>query len=173
MKHKKVKLCTLLLFGLGLSILQAQSGLYVMKKTGTQTQFTFNSITKLTFASGYMTVNKTDGNSNIYALGDIRYLSFIDLTTDVSQISNQGSGNVMLYPNPATDQLQISFESVKTGNVQVEIIDAQGKVLQRQTLNCKNGNNHAIISLSQLSGGLYICRLQNYNKLETIKFIKN
>ena len=103
----------------------------------------------------------------------MNYLIFSDFTTYVKFIDRQESSNLTLYPNPVIDQLQISYEMVKAGNVQVAIIDIQGKVLHQQTINSQNGTNHAIISVSHLPEGLYVCRLQKGGKLETIKFIKN
>ena len=172
MRYKKVKLSALLLLGIGLSGIQAQSTLYVKEHSGIQTPYTLSSIRKLTFPTGNMTVKKTDGSTNTFALSDIRYLNFIDLTTNVSQVGIQESSSIILYPNPVIDQLQISYESIKAWNVQVEIIDVQGKVLHQQTIISKNGTNHALIPVSQLSKGLYVCRLQSNEKIEIFKFLK-
>src|SRR4030042_7049823 len=105
MRHKKVILSVVLLLGLGLNGLQAQSTLYVKEKTGTQTSFELNGIRKLIFPAGNIMVNKTDGDTRVYALSDIRYLSFIDFTTDVKLIDRQESSNLTLYPNPVIDKL--------------------------------------------------------------------
>jgi len=170
MRHKKIKLSALLLLGLGLTGLQAQSTLFVKEHSGTQTSYTLSSIRKLTFPTGNMMVNKTDGSTSTYTLSDIRYLNFSGLTT-VSQIGNQKS-SITIYPNPVIDQLQINYETLKAGNVQVEIVDIQGRVLHQQTIISQNGTNHAIIPVSQLAEGLYVCRLQNDDKIEIIEFLK-
>jgi len=173
MQHKKVFLSVLLLFSIGLTGLYAQNKLYVKEKAGTQTSFTLNSVRKLTFVTGNMTVNKTNGNTGTYSLSTIRYLSFKDFTTDVSHISLQESNTLILYPNPVIDQLQISYETAKAGIVQVEIFDVKGKLLHQQILNSQIGTNHATIPVVKLTKGLYICCLQNGNKFETLKFLKN
>jgi len=173
MLHKKVKLTAVFLLGLGLTGLQAQSTLFVKEHGGIQTPYTLSSIRKLTFAGGNMTVNKDTGSLTTYALSNIRYLNFTDLTTGVSQTDKAGNSNIMLYPNPVNEQLQINYETLKTGNVQVEIVDLLGKVLYQQTLTSQNGTNHAIIPVSQLSEGLYVFSLQSSDKIEIIKFIKN
>lgn len=167
------KLSTLLLLCLALSGVQAQSTLYVQEKTGIQTAFVLNDVRKLTFPAGSITVNKNDGNTNTYVLSDIRYLNFTDLSVEVSQFSNQESGNIILFPNPAMDQLKVSFQSDGTRNLEIDIIDMQGKVLEQQTISSQNGMNLVAINIAELPQGLYLCRLQNGNKLETIKFLKN
>lgn len=173
MRHKKLKLTIILLLGIGLTGLLAQNKLYVKERTGMQTTFALNNIQKIFFTESNMNVNRTDGNKSTYVLSDIRYLNFMDLTTHVSQIGRQENRSFILYPIPVINKLQISYESLKAGSAQIEIIDVQGKVLHRQTISSQNGTNQAVITVAQLRGGLYICRLQNGDKLETIKFIKN
>lgn len=173
MQQKKTKLSTILLFlGAGLTAVQAQVSMNVKENTGTQTSYALTNIRKLTFPTGNMLVTKTDGSTNTYALSGIRYLNFTDLTTSIAK-DIQANSNMMLYPNPVTDRLQISYESLKVGRVQVEIMDVQGKILYQQTINCQNGPNQAIIPVSQLSEGLYICRVQSDDKIEMSKFFKN
>ncbi len=172
MRHKKVKLSALFLLGIGLTGIQAQSTLYVKEHSGIQTSYMLDSIRKLTFFTGNMTVNKTDGSMSNYALSNIRYLNFIDLTTNISLIGNKESSNIILYPNPVIDQLQISYESIKSDKVQVYIIDVQGKVVHQQMISSQNGTNLVTINVAQIPQGLYVCRVQSSNKIETIKFLK-
>ncbi len=172
MKHKKLVLCALFLFGIGLTGIQAQSKLYVNNKSGTQTPFTLSSIHTLTFASGNMAVNKTDGTMSTYALSDLRYFSFSDYTTQVSPIRVLQFSKLTVYPNPVTDQLHISYETAMDGAIQVQIMDLQGKVLLQQELSRQTGSNHAQIAVSHLTNGLYLCRLQSGLTIETTKFLK-
>ncbi len=179
MRYKKVILCALLLLGIGLTGIKAQS-MYVKEHSGIQTPYTLSSIKKLTFAGANMTVNKASGSDDSYVLSEIQYLSFTDFTTDVPLYDKQENSTINLYPNPVIDQLQISYETLKEGNAKVEIVDVQGKVLYQQTMISQNlptgqagGTNHAVIPVSQLSKGLYVCLLQSDDKIEIIKFLKN
>jgi hypothetical protein len=171
MKHKLLLFSVTLLFGFGLTGLKAQT-MYVNKKTGTQTPFTTSSIRTLTFATGRMAVNKTDKSSVAYTLSGIRYLSFNDYTTEVPQIGSSQNNALEIYPNPSADQLQISYETVKAGNAQVEIIDLQGKILLQQALNCNAGANHVEIKVTKLPKGIYLCRVTNGTRMVTTKFLK-
>ena len=56
MRPKKVKLSAVLLLGLGLSSIQAQT-MYVKKSNGTQTAYPLNSIRKMTFSGVLKPVN--------------------------------------------------------------------------------------------------------------------
>jgi len=172
MQNKRL-LCVVFLLSIGFSSLKAQNALYVKEKSGTQTSFTLNSLRKLTFPAGSMTVIKTDGTTSTYAFSTIRSLTFSDLINNVSPIVKKERGHLTLYPNPVIDQLQMSYETLQEGSVQAEIIDFQGRILYRQTINCQEGTNQAIIPVAQLQRGLYLFRLQNGNNVETVKFLKN
>jgi len=172
MQNKRL-LCVVFLLSIGFSSLKAQNALYVKEKSGTQTSFILNSLRKLTFPAGNLTVIKTDGTTSTYTFSTIRSLTFSDLINNVSPMVQKERSKLTLYPNPVIDQLQISYETFKEGSVQAEIIDFQGRILYRQTSSCQEGINQATISVSQLQKGLYLFRLQNGNNVETIKFIKN
>ena len=173
MKRKKLILFAILLLGLGPTGLKAQNQLNVKEKAGKVTSFALSGIQKLTFPSGNMEVKKTDGSSASFALNDIRNLTFSPVTTDLKTLDSKREGTFSLYPNPVTNEFQLSYESIEARTLNVEIIDLQGRVLLRQTINSQYGTNHNRISVSQLQKGLYICRLRNDYKYETIKFLKN
>jgi hypothetical protein len=174
MKNKKVKFSSILLLGIMLTGgLKAQSRLYIKEKTGTQTSIVLNSIKKLTFNTDNVIINCTDVNERIYSLDDIRYVNFVNFSTNVIQNISKGSNEILLYSNPVNDQLQINYKLINAGKVQVEIINLQGKILHQQIINGQSGINHFTISVSQQPKGLYIFRLLYSNKLEIIKFIKN
>jgi len=171
MLHKKLKLSAVLLLGLCLTGLQAQT-LFVKEKAGTQTSLTLNNIRKLSFAAENLTVNKTDGSSGIYALSNIRYLSFTDYITNVSEQKLQKSSDILLYPNPVEDIVQFTYESILPGSMQLRIIDVQGRLVKQLEQNCESGINHVIIDVSELQPGFYICHMQNGSKTETSRFVK-
>ena len=172
MQNKRL-LCVVFLLSIGFSSLKAQNALVVKEKSGTQTSFSLNSLRKLTFPAGNMTVIKTDGSTNTYSFSTIRSLTFSDLINNVSTIAKKERSKLTLYPNPVINQLQMSYETLQEGSVQAEIIDFQGRILYRQTIYCQEGANQATIPVAQLQKGLYLFRLQNGNNVETIKFIKN
>jgi hypothetical protein len=173
MECKKELLTVILAAVFGYTGLQAQNSLYVIEKSGNQASIAFSDIQKLTFSAGNLSVYKTDGNADSYDLISVRCIRFKDYTTDVVPAAGKERSSAILYPNPVNGQLQISYESLGTGNVEVTIMDLLGKALIRQNLICQRGMNHAIISLELLSRGLYVCLIQEGNKAEISKFIKN
>ena len=168
MKHKRLKLSGVLLLGLGLTELQAQT-MYVKEKSGTQTAYAMNSIRKMTFSGGNATVQKTDNSTVAYTLSGLRYLNFTDLTTGITEPTAQlGHSNLITYPNPVVDMLNIDLTGI-TGEGTISILTLEGKVIQTQNT---NGNSLITLNLSHLSQGIYLCRFSNAVEIKTVKIIK-
>ena len=151
--------------------LQAQT-LYVKETNSVQNVYSLSSVKKLTFPSGDSISVKTNTGITTYSLSIVRYFNFTNITTGISQNAIQKE-DMFLFPNPVSDEFQISYQTEETGVLQIEIIDVQGKKVLQQTLSNQYGKNLFIINVSQLSQGLYICRVQNGSRFENVKFIKN
>ena len=167
MRHKKLKLSAVLLLGLGLSSIQAQT-MFVKKSNGTQTAYPLNSIRKMTFSGGNATIYKTDNSTGVYALNGLRYLIFTDITGIGEQPMRPGYANLIAYPNPVADELNIDLTDA-TGNGTVSILSLDGRLKHKQKT---KGTGIATINLSHLPQGVYICRYSNATEIKTVKIIK-
>ena len=169
MRHKRLKLSAVLLLGLGLTGLQAQT-MYVKESSGTQTAYTLSNIQKMSFSSGNLTVTKTDNSSGVFALSDLRYLNFSDITTDLQEdyLSVQ-STNLSVYPNPVGDILNINLTGKSETEGTLSILNFEGK-----TLVTRKVSNEGVLSLdiSHLPTGIYLCRYSNATEIKTVKIIK-
>lgn len=170
MLNKKFIFSVMLLLGITVSELNPQNTLNLKEKSGALTSFALSNINKLTFDSGNITVNKKDGTTSAFTLTNIRYLNFSNATSIVNMIDNEKK--LKLYPNPAIDQLNVQFESLTTEETKIQIIDMQGMLVYQQSFSSQAGLNYLTIPVVILKSGLYLCRLQNGNKLEICKFIK-
>jgi len=169
MRHKRLKLCTVLLIGFGLAGLQAQT-VYVMEKSGTQNAYSLNNIRKMTFSGGNATVQKTDNSTVVYTLSGLRHLSFRNIPTIiVEQAIHPDNANMITYPNPVTDALFIDLTGIACEG-KISILNLNGKVLQ--TLNT-SANSIVKINLSQVPQGIYLCRYSSPLEIKTVKIIKH
>ena len=76
------------------------------------------------------------------------------------------SGNFLLYPNPATDLVQIS-SNINSGNIEsIVIFDVLGKVVKKVEAVNSNQTN---INVSELSSGVYMVEVATDNKLKQVK----
>ena len=168
MRHKKVKVCVVLLLGLGLTGLQAQT-MYVIESNDTQTDYALSNIRKMTFSGGNATIQKTDNSTGVYALSGLRYLNFTDLTTSLrEQPMWLDNANLFTYPNPVTDVLNIDLTGV-TDEGTISILTLDGKVMQTHKTIM---SSIVSIDISHLPQGIYLCRFSNALEIKTVKIIK-
>lgn len=91
--------------------------------------------------------------------------------TEVNEVSNAIS-EVKLYPNPATDRLNIQYLSTANEMVKVTIYDLTGKAMMTQTINAKAAMTQMNFDVSSLQRGYYLVELNNGVQSEVQKFIK-
>ena len=87
------------------------------------------------------------------------YSSINDLTNNLFQ----------LFPNPATDMLTIRFIEAPENTIELELIDAFGRVHRSEILSSFNLGNMHLLNIADLSSGLYFIRI---NHTISKKFIK-
>ncbi|HCQ12630.1 T9SS type A sorting domain-containing protein [Flavobacterium sp.] len=76
------------------------------------------------------------------------------------------SDNFLLYPNPATDLVQIS-SNINFGNIEsIVIFDVLGKVVKKVDAVNSNQTN---INVSELSSGVYMVEVATDNKVKQVK----
>jgi len=69
--------------------------------------------------------------------------------------------NLVVYPNPAKDNLNISFNSSFSGNYTIDVVDLSGKRLSSQTTQIKQGDNKVLINLKAFAPGTYVLQISN------------
>jgi hypothetical protein len=75
--------------------------------------------------------------------------------------------------NVVNDKLTFSYQSAATIKAEIRILDMNGKMLAKQTLNANKGNNLASISMpSSMTNGMYLAVLTVENENSSAKFIK-
>lgn len=74
---------------------------------------------------------------------------------------------ISVYPNPASHQINISFENKSAQNVMLTIIDLNGKVILTKNLGSLTGKRNETISTSEIAKGSYILQLTTNGKTES------
>lgn len=105
--------------------------------------------------------------NDTWGYGKLDALQLIDDTFDTLGTEDLVLSEVVLYPNPASDMLNIAS---KTPVVKVQFVDLLG----RQVFDIENSEGITEIQVSALPNGMYFARLVDGNgSSTTIKFIKN
>jgi len=84
-------------------------------------------------------------------------------------VSEQQNSVVGIYPNPATDNINIVCGDNAAG-ARVEILDVNGKVVQTATV---LSGNSVMINTSELPSAVYFVRVNKGSAVLTGRFVKN
>ena len=88
------------------------------------------------------------------------------ILVDYTGIENLTSTNLSVYPNPVDQQFTIEFLQTKNQEIQIEIINGMGQVIE-YIENKSLENNKITISTENWATGLYTVRLHSGNELMT------
>ena len=80
---------------------------------------------------------------------------------------NRG-GSIILYPNPAVNQIQLQFPKIYS-NVVLEIVNSEGRLMRKIAV---NNSDQLEIPIGNFPAGRYIIRIYANNKVEVVSFIK-
>jgi hypothetical protein len=70
-----------------------------------------------------------------------------------------------LYPNPATNQCVLEFNSNTSGNVKIELYNFIGATVKQQTANVTSGLNQINLSVADLPAGNYFIMITDENQI--------
>jgi hypothetical protein len=87
---------------------------------------------------------------------------------DQMGLNEDNTSNVSVYPNPASDEVNINIEGL-IGDVQVRILDLSGKEVYASNL---NGSSVNTVNVNSLAKGVYTIEVKNEEKTITRKLIK-
>jgi hypothetical protein len=137
-------------------------GTYVWNTGGTKDSLIVAPTTKTVYT---VTVTGSNGCSDTAS-----FTVNILVTTSVNNIKNVNGVN--LYPNPATEILNIEFNTnARVMPVVIKINDIAGKQIVEVKKNL-SGNTTLPINISSLAAGMYFVRIETGTDVQVVKFIK-
>jgi hypothetical protein len=95
-------------------------------------------------------------------------------------VTSAGAGKAMektivhaLYPNPAAEAVNISYQAVAGKQVNIRIVDMMGKVINTWTYQANGDLNTQNISVRDMKSGMYLMQTIVGDAVNTQKFIVN
>lgn len=79
--------------------------------------------------------------------------------TGIEQVQQSRFSTMQLFPNPANNHLNITFELKKAEALKLELFDISGKLIYSSNINGVTGFNHLDFPLSVFSNGIYTLHL--------------
>lgn len=78
-----------------------------------------------------------------------------------------------LYPNPASESINLDLKGFDGDEFQIEIVDIHGKVIKVQKTSIFNKEHLETIDISTLPAGMYFAKVKNSDRFWVEEFVKN
>jgi len=79
--------------------------------------------------------------------------------------------NVVVFPNPATDHLTVRLNSTKGGAMNVNLIDAVGKMVQANQVTVSTGTQNIELNLNGIAPGIYELQMVKDGKASSTRLV--
>jgi PKD repeat protein len=113
-----------------------------------------------------------EGGNNFY-LDDINLYAGAPSNTVVLGVNDEASfSNPVLYPNPANEEVHVSYHSQDVDDVNLSVLDLNGKVLQNYFIKSNSGQNMVMFDIQALAQGSYMVKLSSTKGQIILPFIK-
>jgi PKD repeat protein len=112
-----------------------------------------------------------EGGNNIY-LDDINLYNggpSNELVTGI--VEHSSISHLEMFPNPADDELNVSFDLPNSDDLTISMIDLSGKVIQKHLVKAKEGKNLVMMNTQELAAGMYQLVMVSSNGQKTLPFI--
>ena len=162
MRHKRLKLSTVLLLGLGLTGLQAQESI---STTGGNASGSGGSVS---YSVGQVVYTTHTGTSGSVAEG-VQQPYEISVVTGLEEAQSINL-SVTAYPNPTTDYLTLRIDEFEISNLSFQLYDMNGKLLQNEKI---TGNQTSIVMSNLLPATYFVKVIRGNKEVKTFKIIKN
>lgn len=165
MHKKKVKLCVLLLSGLGLAGLQAQEAI---PATGGNASGSGGTVS---YSVGQVVYTTNPGTSGTVTQG-VQQAYIISATNGIDDKSIDLTYKV--FPNPTTDYLNLKMDNYQSSTYIFQLFDINGRMIGSETIVA----NETSISMNKLNSGNYLLKIIETKtgatkEVKSFKIIKN
>ncbi|HEY8367153.1 MAG TPA: T9SS type A sorting domain-containing protein, partial [Bacteroidia bacterium] len=97
-------------------------------------------------------------------------------TTNAVSVYNVGNeefitGSVEMYPNPATENVNLVFKGVNVGDAKIKLIDLSGKVILIKQVPVGDGSV-VTLDLNSISMGVYTVSIDINGEVKVLKLVR-
>ncbi len=138
----------------------AQS-VYFNYTDGTNAAFNLQDVRKITFEADVMNLHLLDGSTYSWNVSTIGYYEYDETIGNVEQwIDHANTWQAVVFPNPVNNSLQVRYHLPKADVLQIALYDMQGRLIIENNIgNQKEGQHQAMLDLSHIDAGNYVCRI--------------
>ena len=93
-------------------------------------------------------------------------------TFSVDEVANNKLDNFILFPNPATDILNLDFDISDSGEAVFSVINSYGQEVLLINEKLNKGHQRIKLDVSNLSEGIYFVTIRQKTSIKTLRFFK-
>jgi hypothetical protein len=138
--------------------LNAQFQLVVVMNDGLSETFPLEQVRSITFNESNMNINRIDGvvfTWDVDNIDNYHFAGTLDTPLEVSTLSN----HFVVFPNPVSENVSVSYNSQASEHITIELLDVLGKQVQLLYSGIHQGY-HRYKWETSIPSGSYICRLK-------------
>lgn len=87
----------------------------------------------------------------------------------VKEVASESLTNVVVYPNPAKDNINLSFVNENVDNASYQLVNVLGQTIRTQNIPAVKGETLYNINLNGIENGIYFIKLSVGNKTSVTK----
>jgi len=125
--------------------------------------------------NNYSLVDIIDGAASQILYYRLKQLDFNGDATysEIRSVTLSYISNLSMYPNPAIDQVNLSFESILNGNATLKVLDLEGHIVQTNNISIGKGTFRQSLDVTHLSKGSYFLQVSMGTNSNVYSFFKN
>jgi len=170
-KTNKQKLVMLLFLFFAINFNTFSQNLVVNLINNTTQTFAISNIKSIKFQSSLMILKENNGTITSWDITNINNYSFTSVLAIDDNIFIEKT-SLTIFPNPATNLVNIQFDSNLNSIIKIEIIDINGRIID-QIYKGEHLNGQIYKWNSNVQKGIYYCRLMTDYKTITKPVIIN
>ncbi len=119
--------------------------------------------------------NNTDPNYPGYKANQVPkiYWNNVEDSIEAKEEALESVFTINVYPNPAQNHFNISFDAIETGDMHLSIIDFSGRVVSNHLIPVRReGIHNEEFDINHLAKGIYFCNFRFNNQTFNIKLVK-
>lgn len=106
---------------------------------------------------------ESDGGNNIY-LDNINIYAGSPSDDLIAGLEDQAAiDHVTLYPNPTEGDVTVRFDVTNAQQVNMQVVDVTGKVVNTSTVNANTGANMVVLGTASMAPGMYFLKIDGSN----------
>ncbi|MCX8479126.1 MAG: T9SS type A sorting domain-containing protein [Chitinophagales bacterium] len=103
----------------------------------------------------------------VVTAADNTTVTYVVTVTVLSGIEEIGLNAVSLFPNPASNQMNIQLNATQNNTLQLEVLNGVGQVVYTNKARVSNGNNNYSLNVSEWNNGVYFLQISAPNGMKS------